>query len=179
MIKKYLETIQEIAGAINSDHIKRVAAAIYGAAKLNNAVYVIGNGGSASTASHFACDLKKVTNNKLNIMALTDSMPIITACANDCGYENIFLHQLTDILLDGDIVIAFSGSGMSENVLKAIEYANENCAITIGITGYDGGKLKKISKMGIHVPINDMQISEDFHLIITHIIMKYMREIVW
>lgn len=179
MIKEYLDQIEIMSNCIDISKIRQVISAIYDAGKLGNTIYVMGNGGSASTASHFVCDLKKATNNKLRIVALTDNISIITACANDYNYESIFVNQLKDSLREGDIVIAFSGSGMSKNIIKAIEYTNENHAITIGITGYDGGILKKISKLGINIPINDMQISEDFHLIITHIIMKKMQNIIW
>jgi len=178
MIKEYLEQIRAVANIINMNDIKAATNAIHSALRYDNTVYVIGNGGSASTASHFACDLKKATSNILRIISLTDNIPIITACANDYDYESIFINQLKGTLNEGDIVVAFSGSGMSSNVLKAIDYASKNNATTIGITGYDGGKLQQMCNLGIHVPINDMQISEDFHLIITHIIMKELQGLI-
>ena len=139
----------------------------------------MGNGGSASTASHFVNGLSQgaTVEGKMRFRAigLTDNIPNILAYANDLGYENIFVEQLINLLHEGDIVIGISGSGNSKNVIKAIEYANKHRAITIGLTGYDGGELKKIVDYSIHVPCNFMEIVEDIHLAISHLIASHFR----
>lgn len=179
MIREYLEKIKLVADAIIISEIRAVSGALYDACKKGNAVYVIGNGGSSATASHFICDMRKATDLQMKVVSLVDNMPVISAIANDYSYEDIFIEQLKGVLKKGDVVVAFSGSGKSENILRAVRYANDIEATTVGITGYDGGDLKVISKIGIHAPVDDMQISEDFHMIFTHILMKCMKEIVW
>lgn len=137
-------------------------------------IFVCGNGGSASTASHFACDVLKGASynrdRRFRIMALTDSLPTITAYANDVSYECVFVEQLRNFAEPGDLVMAISGSGNSANVLRAVEYANSIGCRTIGLTGRDGGKLAGISQLNIHVPVAHMGRIEDGHLIVCHMI---------
>lgn len=139
-------------------------------------VFIFGNGGSGSTASHFACDINKGVSlkqsNRHRVIALTDNIPTMLAYANDIGYEDVFIEQLKNFIEDGDIVIGISGSGNSKNILKAIEYSNLRGNVTIGITGYHGGDLKKISTYSVNANYNDMQISEDIHMILVHMLMK-------
>jgi D-sedoheptulose 7-phosphate isomerase len=140
----------------------------------------MGNGGSASTASHFACDLNKGVSlnlaNRFRVIPLTDNLPTIMAYANDLSYEEIFIEQLKNFLAPGDLVIGISGSGNSVNVTRAVEYAVSQGNTTIGITGYDGGRLKKIADYSFNAGINDMQISEDLHMITAHILMRLLCE---
>lgn len=139
-------------------------------------IFIMGNGGSASTASHYCCDFNKGcicdNENRFKFICLNDNIPSLMAYANDLSYDDVFVEQLKNFFNPGDYVIGISGSGNSRNVLRAIEYAKKNSGITIGITGYDGGKLKKISDFSINVNINDMQISEDMHMILDHLCMK-------
>lgn len=141
-------------------------------------VYIMGNGGSAATASHFVCDFNKglLSDNRKSyrFVCLNDNLPTMMAWANDISYDEIFVGQLKNFLSEGDIVIGISGSGNSMNVVKAIEYANENGGITVGLTGYDGGKLKKIAHYNVHAPVDDMQITEDLHMILDHCMMKVL-----
>ena len=134
-----------------------------------------GNGGSASTAAHFECDFNKGVSYdqkiKYDFECLSDNVPMMMAIANDIGYEDIFIVPLRNKLKCEDIVIGISGSGNSENVVKAIEYGNEVGAETIALVGYDGGKLKEIAKYNIHVEVNHIQIVEDVHLMLDHMMM--------
>jgi D-sedoheptulose 7-phosphate isomerase len=145
-------------------------------ARLNNKkIFICGNGGSAATASHFCCDFNKgVSENlthKYNFECLSDNVPTMMAIANDISYDEVFRMPLKNKMGKGDILIGISGSGNSKNVVNAIEYANEIGNTTISIVGYDGGRMKSISDYTIHVNINDMQIAEDVHMILDHMIM--------
>jgi D-sedoheptulose 7-phosphate isomerase len=143
-------------------------------------VYTCGNGGSASTASHMASDLNKGANRqdspRFKAIALTDNIPAMSAWANDSSYEDIFVEQLKNHLEKGDVVIAISGSGNSPNILKAVHYANDIGATTIGLSGFDGGKLSKIAKISYVVPNNCMQQVEDIHLVIEHMLSLILRD---
>jgi D-sedoheptulose 7-phosphate isomerase len=135
-------------------------------------IYVFGNGGSASLASHFACDLGKGTVNgsgkRFRIMALTDNLPLITAWANDSSYDHIFAEQLTNFVSSEDVAFAISGSGNSRNVINALRVARKAGATTLGITGFKGGAMKDLCDECIIVPSDNMQIIEDMHLSIAH-----------
>ena len=143
-------------------------------------IFVCGNGGSASTASHFACDLVKgasyMKDSKFRIMALTDSLPTITAYSNDVGYESIFAEQLKNFGKRGDVLVAISGSGNSPNVLRAMEYATSIGCRTIALTGRDGGKLGPMAEVEIQVSTPHMGRIEDGHLIVCHMIGYYFME---
>ena len=141
-----------------------------------NTVYVFGNGGSASTASHFQNDFGKGVSEyiekKFNFLCLNDNVPTVMAIANDIGYDEIFRFQLKGHIKPGDICLALSGSGNSKNVLNAVEYAKEQGNKIIGLTGFGGGKLRELSDISLHVPINSMQITEDIHMIFDHLMMS-------
>ena len=143
-------------------------------------IFVCGNGGSASTASHFVCDMVKGAsfnrNQRFRIMALTDSLPTITAYSNDVGYECIFVEQLKNFAEPGDVLIAISGSGNSPNVLRAVEYANSTGCRTIALTGRDGGKLGPMAQLNIQVSNPHMGRIEDAHMIVMHMICYYFMD---
>ena len=143
-------------------------------------VFVCGNGGSASTASHFACDIVKGASYKqhkrFRMMALTDSLPTLTAYSNDVSYDCVFAEQLKNFAQPGDVVMALSGSGNSPNVLRAVEYANSIGCRTIGLTGRNGGKLGPISQLNISIEESHMGRIEDVHMIICHMIGYYFME---
>jgi D-sedoheptulose 7-phosphate isomerase len=143
-------------------------------------IFVCGNGGSASTASHFVCDMLKGASYKrhkrFRIMALTDQLPTLTAYANDVSYECVFVEQLRNFAEPGDVFFGISGSGNSPNVLRAIEYANEAGCKTIALTGRDGGKLGPLAQLNIQVPAPHMGRIEDAHLIACHMIAYYFME---
>ena len=143
-------------------------------------IFVCGNGGSASTASHFATDLVKGASfgrqSRFRVLALTDSLPTITAYSNDVGYECVFVEQLKNFAEPGDIVIAVSGSGNSPNVLRAVEYGNSIGCRTIGLSGRDGGALGRLAELNLHVAHPHMGRIEDGHMIILHMIGYYFME---
>lgn len=139
-------------------------------------IFIIGNGGSSATASHFACDLVKLHSEGLpNFHVISfDNLPILTAYANDDGYESIYSFQLQGMVKPADIVIGISASGNSANICKAIDVANHLGAATIGFTGYDGGELGKLVTFHVNVPSQDIKQIEDAHLIMTHMITRIM-----
>lgn len=143
-------------------------------------IFVCGNGGSASTASHFACDMVKGASydrdSRFRIMALTDSMATITAYSNDVSYDCVFAEQLKNFAQPGDLVMCISGSGNSPNVLRAIEYANSIGCKTIALTGRDGGKLGPLAQLGIQVAVPHMGRIEDAHMIVCHMIAYHFME---
>lgn len=146
----------------------------------NGTVYVFGNGGSASTASHMQNDFNRgvseCSDEKFKFCCLSDNVATITAIANDYSYDDIYFRQLEKRLLPQDLIIAISGSGNSENVIKAVKYAKSQGNKVIGITGFDGGELKKLADFNLHADINDMQIAEDVHLILNHLMMSVLRQ---
>ncbi len=139
-------------------------------------IYVFGNGGSSATASHFQNDFNKGvsehTEKKFRFICLNDNVPTVMAIANDIGFEEVFRFQLQGKLQEGDIVMAISGSGNSKNVLNAVEYAKEQGCKVIGLTGYNGGRLKELSDISLHAPVQSMQITEDIHMIFDHLMMS-------
>jgi D-sedoheptulose 7-phosphate isomerase len=143
-------------------------------------IFVCGNGGSASTASHFACDMVKGASynrsSRFRIMALTDSLPTMTAYSNDVSYECVFCEQLKNFAQPGDLVLGISGSGNSPNVLRAVEYANSIGCNTIGLTGRDGGRLGELANLNIQVAVPHMGRIEDAHMIVCHMIGYYFME---
>ena len=139
-------------------------------------VYIFGNGGSSSTASHFENDFNKgvseTLKTKFRFRCLNDNVATLMAVANDIGFEEVFRYQLTDRIEPGDLVIAISGSGNSKNIINAVEYAKSCGNKIIGITGFDGGKLKQMCDISLHDPVNSMQISDDIHMIFDHLMMS-------
>jgi len=143
-------------------------------------VFIMGNGGSASTASHFASDLNKTAivkgERRFKAIALTDNLPLITAWSNDQGYDDVFAEQLENYISEGDVVIGISGSGESRNIIKAIEIGNAYGALTLGFTGFEGGALKDVAKISIVVPSKNMQRTEDIHMLLIHLLSLMIRE---
>lgn len=181
--KEYLEETKRILDSMEEDLIDKIdkLASILRKARGNkNTIFIMGNGGSASTASHFVGDLSKGTIvegiPRFKAVALTDNVPNMLALANDIGYEEIFVEQLKNLMEPGDVVIGISASGNSVNVIKAIEYANRNGGITIGLSGCDGGKLLKCAQENILVPSSHTQRVEDIHLLIEHLLTSLIRE---
>lgn len=143
-------------------------------------VFVMGNGGSGSTASHFACDFNKGISfglpKRFRVICLHDNLATLMAYANDVSYEQIFVEPLKNFLRAGDLVIGLSGSGNSPNVLRAIEFANGRGAHTVGLSGFDGGRLAGLARTALVVPVNDMQKAEDVHFILLHVAMQILGE---
>ena len=178
-IEKYLFDLQENLSLINIKEVEQVIEILKKARARHKTIFTMGNGGSGNTASHFVnglCQGATVEGKtRFKSVSLIDNIANVLAYANDIGYEQIFVEQLKNLLSKGDIVIGFSGSGNSNNVLNAVDYAKKNKSISIGFTGFDGGKLKKIVDYSIHVDCNLMEMVEDIHLSLTHIISSYFR----
>lgn len=174
-IKKYIEMEKMVLDSLDVNDIDIVMNVLESARLNRKRIFICGNGGSAATASHLECDFNKGVSYdqdvKYDIECLSDNVPMMMAIANDIGYDDIFVVPLKNKLKPGDIVIGISGSGNSENVVRALEYANEILADTIALTGYSGGKLKEIAKYNVHVAIDNMQIVEDVHLVLNHMMM--------
>ncbi len=174
-LKNYIELEQEVLRNLPIENINTIMNILENARLERKRIFICGNGGSASTASHFTCDFNKGISYdqsvKYDFECLSDNVPMMMAIANDIGYDDVFVVPLMNKLKQGDIVIGISGSGNSENVVRAIEYGNKIGAETIGFVGYDGGRLKRIVKHYIHVKINNMQIVEDIHLVLEHMMM--------
>ena len=184
-VDDYIKDLQKIIGSLPKGKIEEIVKLIRNAYKNSKNIFIIGNGGSSSTASHFACDLAKNTiknfndknERRLRVISLTDNQALISAIANDISYDDIFSEQLSNLVNKGDLVIGISASGRSKNVLKAVELASKKGAITIGLIGFDGGKLKDIADHSIIVPVKHYGKAEDAHHIIMHIISYYIKDI--
>jgi D-sedoheptulose 7-phosphate isomerase len=181
LLMEYVRDLQATLAALPLEPIEQVVSILNQARLENRQVFIMGNGGSAATASHFVCDLAKNTREvgkpHFKVIGLSDNMAILSALANDEGYENVFVQQLSNLLNPGDIVIAISASGNSPNVLKAIDYARETGATTIGFTGYEGGKLGLMVDLNVLVRSNCIEQVEDIHLVLEHMIIKSLKAI--
>ncbi|MHB1001694.1 MAG: D-sedoheptulose-7-phosphate isomerase [Armatimonadota bacterium] len=179
-VKDYLDSVAGLLSRVPKDDIRNVANLIMEAYTSGKQVFIMGNGGSASTASHLACDLQKSIGfereQKFKVMSLTDNIPLMTAWANDTDYSNVFVQQLSTWLNPNDLVIGISASGNSPNVLRAMELANEKGATTIALCGFHGGKLGKIAEHSIIVESENMQHIEDVHMVLAHLIFRYILE---
>ena len=179
-IRWYLDELGNILDQLPQDQIAQIIRTLEQARMERRQIFLIGNGGSAATASHFANDLLKstVTEDKprMKVFALTDNIPIMMAYANDCGYETIFSEQLDALAAPGDIVVAFSGSGRSPNVIRALDLARERGLTTIGVTGRDGGEMRERCDICLIAPCQPMEQIEDVHVVLCHLIYSAIRD---
>ena len=179
-MKNYFEKEKAAIDSLNLEEMNRAVNAVYDTWQKDGIIYTMGNGGSAATASHMVCDFNKgvsmETGKRFKMICLSDNTPIITAIANDIAYDEIFRVQLRDVVKKGDLLIAVSGSGNSANVLDAVTYAKEQGAQVIAMTGYNGGKLMQLADYNLHVPVNDMQIAEDIHMVFVHLMMRLFND---
>ncbi len=175
-IKEYITCEIETLNKLDIDAINKALNLLLETQKEHKRIYVFGNGGSAATASHFQNDFGKgvseYVENKFRFHCLNDNIPTVMAVANDIGFEEVFRFQLRGVIEPGDIVIAISGSGNSENVINAVEYAKSCGNKIIGLTGYSGGRLKELSDVSLHVPVDSMQVTEDIHMVFDHLMMS-------
>ena len=183
-IKSYIQKEMDIIKLLDVDAINDAMNLLNATLEAEKNIYIFGNGGSAATASHFTNDFNKgiseYTEKKFRFMCLNDNAATIMAIANDISYDEVFRFQLKGRLAEGDIVVAISGSGNSPNVVNAVEFAKSCGNKVIGLTGYSGGKLKPLADVSLHVPVDDMQITEDVHMIFDHLMMsvfcKYVKQ---
>jgi D-sedoheptulose 7-phosphate isomerase len=181
--RQYLQYLQTVLQRIDCDAIGRFINLLLDARKRGAAVFFIGNGGSAATASHFANDLAIGTNSyekPFRVFSLTDNQAILTALANDFGYEEVFSRQLKVLGQRGDVVVGISASGNSPNLLRAFESASSIGIRTFAITAFDGGKMKEIADDGIHVQTGPKEYgpAEDAHMILDHLVGAYLIRLV-
>lgn len=175
-IKNYISNEIEVLKQLDIEEINNAMNTLETAFETGHDIYTFGNGGSSATASHFQNDFNKgiseYTEKKFRFCCLNDNVPTVMAIANDIGFEEIFRFQLRGKVKKDDVIVAISGSGNSPNVINAVEYAKEQGAKIIGLTGYSGGKLKVLSDISLHAPVNSMQITEDIHMIYDHLMMS-------
>lgn len=178
----YKDRLVKLFDSIDVDILEAIITAMVKAFKNGNTMYVVGNGGSAATASHIQADfqffVRYFTNFRPKVVALTDNVPLMTAISNDNSYEDVFFEQMKGMFNKGDLLLAISASGNSPNVIKAVEYANELGGITIGFCGFTGGKLKEISHLPLYTPNKDKDYGpiEDLHMILDHVLVNYLSQ---
>jgi len=188
-INQYFDEIKDICDNISREDVDEVIELLFDAWKNGNQVFFCGNGGSAGTATHFTCDLFKVTivegKKRFKALCLNDNIPLMTALINDDGWDNLFIEQLKNLYQKGDILICFSvhgGSGKdkagawSQNLLKAMDYVNKNGGKTIGFAGFDGGAMKDTATVSIVVPFDATPHVEAFHVVLQHLIAFRLKE---
>ncbi len=177
--QRYVAEIKATLDNLPWEAIRDTVSLLHYACLTDRQVFIMGNGGSAATASHMACDLGKNTvipgRPRFRVMALTDNMALFSAYANDHGYENVFVEQLANFVRRGDVVIGISTSGNSPNVLKGIELAREVGAITIGWTGYEGGMLAQMVDVPVVIPNHCVEQIEDIHMMLEHLVTTILR----
>jgi D-sedoheptulose 7-phosphate isomerase len=176
--RSFLERVAQELGRVDPTQVRQLADLIHDCYEHGRFVFLVGNGGSGSNASHFCEDLGKCTlkredfendsKKRLKVLSLTDNTPYILAWGNDEGFDRVFVEQLKNLASPGDLLIAISGSGNSPNVLRAVDWANRYGLTTIGCTGFSGGKLRILARYNLHVPLDDMGIVESIHLTAFH-----------
>lgn len=181
-VKMYVNQMSEVLKALPEEKFIEINTVLQDARDTGKQIFLIGNGGSAAAASHMACDFGKNTRQpgkkRMRAICLNDNIPSVMAYANDEGYQVIFSEQLLALGRPGDVLIAISGSGNSANILKAIETAREMSIKVIGLTGFQGGKMKDLTDICLVVPSDSMEMIEDVHLIINHILAGLLRDAV-
>ena len=181
VLSSHAEALRSLFSELDLTAVERVGDLLDQACQKGNTVYCVGNGGSAATALHIAADLswgRRMGNEKRpKAISLVANSPIITALANDVGYGEVFVEQLKGLFTQGDVVVAISASGNSENVLRAAEFANSRGGTSVGLVGFDGGKLKELSTHCIHVPTRPgaYELVEDVHHAVCHMLASYLK----
>lgn len=181
-LSHYLSDFTELLGKVDPKQVQTMVDLITEAYVNDKYVFIIGNGGSGANASHLCEDLGKGTlhdfekQKRLKVMSLTDNTPYILAWGNDTSYDRVFVEQLKNFAEPGALLVSISGSGNSPNVLKAVEYANAHGMKTLGVTGYDGGKLKKLAQHNVHVPSYNMGAVESVHSVLFHYLLDTLYE---
>ena len=176
----YLDYLQEIFKKLEMKQIQQLIEILMAARSRESTIFFIGNGGSASTASHFANDISlgtRAIKPPFRAISLCDNVSILSAIGNDFGYDQVFVKQLEVLMKKDDVVVVISASGNSPNIIKAVEYANQNKGITFGLIGFNGGKVAKLTKYQIHVPSCNGEYGpvEDTHMVIDHLVSSYIR----
>ena len=176
----YLDYLGKLFNRLDCGQIGIFIKTLLRAREQQSRIFFIGNGGSAATASHFANDIaigSRSRSKPFRAVSLCDNLALITAIGNDFGYNQIFVRQLENQLDEGDVVVAISASGNSDNILQAVTYANNNGGITVGLTGFDGGHLRRMAQQNVHVPANQGEYGpvEDIHMILDHLAGTFLK----
>ncbi len=185
-VKAFFDEIKKCIEEIEIEQVEKIADVLYTAWKNDRQVFILGNGGSASQASHMAADIGKNTLGRVydprikrfRIMSLTDNVSLMTAYANDVGYDEVFSQQLRNLINEHDVLIVITGSGNSPNVIRAVEYARQCNAITIGLLGFSGGKVKDMLDHEITVKSDNYGVIESVHPAIHHLMVGYFRQMI-
>ena len=176
--KQYIELVKSTLDALDAKALESLVDAFHSTYEKGGNIYTMGNGGSGASASHAAGDFLKGASygldKRFRMICLNDNLPSMMAIANDIGWESIFVEPLKNFLSSNDLVIGISGSGNSKNVVNAIEYANEQGATTVAMSGFKGGKISQIATLDVHAPVMDMEVTEDVHMVIFNIVKKQM-----
>ncbi len=179
-IKNYLSALTQVIESFPVKELAEITKLIQDARENESTIFVCGNGGSWATAAHMVCDFGKNTRlsdrKRIKVIGLGDNIPSLTAYANDEGYDRVFAEPLINLMGPGDVLIAISGSGNSPNVLEAVKAAKEIGGISIGLTGFEGGQLKNMVDHPLVIPSNSMEIIEDFHMIVDHLLTICLRQ---
>jgi D-sedoheptulose 7-phosphate isomerase len=175
----YLRYLTEVLASLDRTAIAAFAQELLDAREREARIFFLGNGGSAATASHWVNDLTRWRGRPFRAISLTENVALLTAVANDYGYEHVFRQQLENLMAPGDVVVAISASGNSPNVVEAIEYANASGAVTVGMTGFDGGRLRELAHIVVHAPTNSGEYgpAEDVHLILDHLVTSFLWQV--
>jgi D-sedoheptulose 7-phosphate isomerase len=175
----YLDRLRAAIDRLPVDRIEAIGEILYRAYRHDKQVFIVGNGGSAATASHLACDLGKNTispdRQRFRVTSLNDNMSLVSAIANDLGYEHVFSEQLKNLIRPGDVLISITGSGNSLNIVNAMEYARERAATNVALLGFDGGRAIRLADEYVLIPVEDYGVIEDLHLVLDHIFTEYFR----
>jgi D-sedoheptulose 7-phosphate isomerase len=190
-VSQYLDGVEDVVRKISKSDIEATINVLYEAWKNDKAVYLIGNGGSASTCTHFAADLNKYVSDeaphRFRAFALVDNIPLMSALTNDNGWSDVYSYQLESFMKEGDVLVGISvhgGSGSdkagpwSQNLLKAVKVAKEKKGKVVGLIGFDGGMLRKLADASIVVPANSTPQVEGFHLVLEHMIASRLKEVI-
>jgi D-sedoheptulose 7-phosphate isomerase len=177
--KAYFDYLKEIFEKVDVSEIGDFVRVLLSARESGSTIFFMGNGGSAATASHFANDLAFGTNqykNPFKVMSIAENISILTALGNDYGYDDIFVRQLKIYGKKGDVVVGISASGNSQNIISAFEYSSTAGITTVALTAFDGGKMRKISDQGVHIPTENKEYgpAEDLHMILDHLVSNYL-----
>ncbi|OGJ60228.1 phosphoheptose isomerase [Candidatus Peribacteria bacterium RIFCSPHIGHO2_01_FULL_51_9] len=179
-LQAYVHKLQETLSTLDMGPVARFVDLLMETYEAQGSIYIFGNGGSGATASHACGDFVKGISyglkKKFRMLCLNDNLPTLSAVANDISYDDIFVEPLSNFLGKNDLVIGLSGSGNSTNVVKALAYAKERGARTVALCGYTGGKIKNIATLCVHVPVKDMEITEDAHMIVLHAVKQTLME---
>jgi D-sedoheptulose 7-phosphate isomerase len=174
VVEDHIKDVRRALEKIASQDVKRIVEVLLEAADGGGHIYIMGNGGSAATATHFACDLSKATvidgRSRMRVTSLSDNVALLTAWANDTSYDRVFAEPIENLVEQGDVVIAISASGNSPNVVNGVRAARNKGALCIGLVGFEGGAVRKLSDFAVHVPSEDYGVVEDCHLVLEHAI---------